>query len=265
MSCSPGSTGSSSRPSAIARIASSLNRAHAVTKNVKPLLENMAGAGNVIGSTFEDLRDIISLVDDKSRIGVCLDTCHSFAAGYDLRSKEAFQATLRKFDEVVGMNYLSALHLNDSKAPFGSHRDLHQNIGLGFLGLRAFHNVMTEPRFEGLPMVLETPIDTKDEDGKDIEDKRIWAREIKMLEGLIGMDAESEEFKAMEKELADKGAEERAKYQDQFERKLGKEKKATEKERKSMADWLKKGPGNDGGKKKRKRKGEESDGSEKDV
>ena len=257
--------GSSPRPSAIARIASSLNRAHAATKNVKPLLENMAGAGNVIGSTFEDLRDIISLVDDKSRIGVCLDTCHSFAAGYDLRSKEAFQGTLEKFDEVVGMKYLSALHLNDSKAPFASHRDLHQNIGLGFLGLRAFHNVMNEPRFEGLPMVLETPIDTKDEDGKDIEDKRIWAREIKMLEELIGLDAESKDFKAMEKELADKGAEERAKYQDQFERKLGKEKKATEKEKKSMADWLKKGPGKDGGKKKRKRKREESDGSEKGV
>ena len=252
MSFSPGSTGPYSRPSAIARIADSLNRAHAATKTVKPLLENMAGAGNIIGSTFEDLRDIISLVNDKSRIGVCLDTCHSFAAGYDLRSKETFAQTMSKFDEVVGMKYLSALHLNDSKAPFGSHRDLHQNIGLGFLGLRAFHNVMNEPRFEGLPMVLETPIDSKDADGKDIEDKGIWAREIKMLEGLIGMDADSEEFKSTEKELAEKGAEERAKYQEQFERKLEKEKKATEKETKSMANWLKKG------------KGEESDGSKKD-
>lgn len=218
----------------------------------------MAGAGNVIGSTFEDLRDIISLVDDKSRVGVCLDTCHSFAAGYDLRSKEAFQATLMKFDEVVGMKYLSALHLNDSKAPFGSHRDLHQNIGLGFLGLRAFHNVMNEPRFEGLPMVLETPIDSKDEDGKEIEDKRIWAQEIKMLEGLIGMDAEGEGFKTMEKELADKGAEERAKYQEQFGRKLEKEKKATEKERNSMADWLKKGKGKE---RRKRKKGEESEES----
>lgn len=259
MPLSPGSTGPSPRPSAIARIAASLNRAHAATRTVKPLLENMAGAGNVIGSTFEDLRDIISLVEDKSRIGVCLDTCHSFAAGYDIRSKEAFQETLGKFDEVVGMKYLSALHLNDSKAPFGSHRDLHQNIGLGFLGLRAFHNVMNEPRFEGLPMVLETPIDSKDEDGREIEDKRIWAREIKMLERLIGTDAESEGFKAMEKELADKGAEERAKYQEQFERKLEKEKKATEKERKSMADWLKKGAGKEGGKEKRKKKGEEEE------
>ena len=235
---SPGSTGPSARPSAIARIAKCLNRAHATTKTVKPLLENMAGAGNVIGSTFEDLRDIISLVDDKSRIGVCLDTCHSFAAGYDLRSKEAFQGTLRKFDEVVGMQYLNALHLNDSKAPFNSHRDLHQNIGLGFLGLRAFHNVMNEPRFEGLPMVLETPIDSKDADGKDIEDKGIWAGEIKMLEGLIGMDVESEKFRKLERELADKGEEERKKFQEQFERKVEKVRKATEKERKGMAEWL---------------------------
>lgn len=225
----------------------------------------MAGAGNIIGSTFEDLRDIISLVDDKSRIGVCLDTCHSFAAGYDLRSKEAFKETLNKFDEVVGIKYLSALHLNDSKAPFGSHRDLHQNIGLGFLGLRAFHNVMNETRFEGLPMVLETPIDSKDEEGKDIEDKRIWAREIKMLEGLIGMDAESEAFISMEKELADRGAEERAKYQEQFEKKLEKGKKVTEKEKKSMADWLKKGKGKEGGKGQKRKKGEESDESGKDV
>lgn len=223
---SPGNTGSSSRPSAIARIAGSLNRAHAATKTVKPLLENMAGAGNVIGSTFEDLRDIIAQVDDKSRIGVCLDTCHSFAAGYDLRTPEAFKSTLEKFDKVVGMKYLSALHLNDSKAPFASHRDLHQNIGVGFLGLRAFHNVMNEPRFEGLPMVLETPIDAKDDEGKDIEDKGIWAREIKMLEGLIGMDTKGEEFGTLERELAGKGKEEREKFQEAFERKTEKERKA---------------------------------------
>ena len=117
--------------------------------------------------------------------------------------------------------------MNDSKAPFNSHRDLHQNIGLGYLGLRAFHNVMNEPRFAGLPMVLETPIDRKDgETGKDVEDKWVWAREIKMLEGLIGVDAEGKEFRAMEKELADEGAEERATYQEQFERMVEKDRKA---------------------------------------
>ena len=190
----------------------------------------MAGGGNVIGSTFEDLRDIIAQVEDKKRIGVCLDTCHVFAAGYDLRTPAAFKKTLDDFDRIVGMKYLRALHLNDSKAPFGSHRDLHQNIGLGFLGLRAFHNVMNEPRFEGLPMVLETPIDHKDpETGKDVEDKGVWAREIKMLEGLLGMDADADEFKALEKELADKGVEERQKLQEAFDRKVEKDRKALEK------------------------------------
>lgn len=190
----------------------------------------MAGGGNVIGSTFEDLRDIIALVEDKKRIGVCLDTCHVHAAGYDLRKPAVFKQTLDDFDRIVGINYLCALHLNDSKAPFNSHRDLHQNIGLGFLGLRAFHSLMNEPRFEGLPMVLETPIDRKDEEtGKDVEDKGVWAREIKMLERLTGMDADGDEFKALEKELAEKGAEERAKYQEQFERKAEKDRKALEK------------------------------------
>ena len=154
----------------------------------------MAGAGGVIGNTFEDLAGIIAEVDDKSRIGVCLDTCHVFAAGYDLREPEKFSSVIKKFDDVVGLKYLKALHLNDSKAPFNSHRDLHANIGTGFLGLRAFHNIMNETRFENLPMVLETPIDKKDPDDekKTIEDKSIWAREIKTLEELIGMSAESE-------------------------------------------------------------------------
>lgn len=226
----PGWTGSHPRPSAIARIAKALNRAHAATKTVTPVLETMAGGGNVIGSTFEDLRDIIALVDDKKRIGVCIDTCHVHAAGYDLRDPTAFKKTLDDFDQIVGLKFLCALHLNDSKAPFSSHRDLHQNIGLGFLGLRAFHNIMNEPRLEGLPMVLETPIDRKDEEtGKDVEDKRVWAREIKMLEALIGVDADGDEFKGLEKELADRGAEEKAKYQEQFERKVEKDKKALEK------------------------------------
>jgi len=226
----PGSTGSHSRPAAIARIAQALNRAHLATKTVIPVLETMANGGNVLGSTFEDLRDIIALIDDKQRVGVCIDTCHVFAAGYDLKAPTAFKKTLEDFDKIVGMRYLRALHLNDSKAPFGSHRDLHQNIGLGFLGLRAFHNVMNEPRFEGLPMVLETPIDHKDEQtGKDVEDKQVWAREIKMLEGLIGMDADGEEFRALEKQLADEGEEERKKLQDQFERKVEKDRKAREK------------------------------------
>ncbi|KAI9838510.1 MAG: hypothetical protein M1837_002435 [Sclerophora amabilis] len=220
----PGSTLGEPRIEAIARIASAVNLAHRSTSSVKTVLENMAGSGNVIGSTFEDLRDIINLIDDKSRVGVCLDTCHAFAAGYDLRTPPSFSETMSKFSQTVGMQYLSALHLNDSKAPFASHRDLHQNIGLGFLGLRAFWNVMNEPAFEGLPMVLETPIDRE---GKD--NKAIWANEIKLLEGLIGMDTSSSVFLAKEKELADMGAAERKKLQDAFDRKVEKDKKATAK------------------------------------
>ncbi|MCJ1328722.1 hypothetical protein MMC10_005399 [Thelotrema lepadinum] len=221
----PGNTGPHPRSEAISRIASALNKAHKETKTVVPVLETMAGGGNAIGSTFEDLRDAIAGVDDKSRVGVCIDTCHIFAAGYDIRTPEAFKKTLDKFDKIVGIKYLKALHLNDSKAPFKSHRDLHQNIGLGFLGLRTFHNVMNEPRFEDLPMVLETPIDHKDANGKTVEDRNIWAKEIKMLESFIGMDADGAEFKKLEKELAARGAEERKKIQDQVDRKAEKDEK----------------------------------------
>ncbi|OTB08760.1 hypothetical protein M426DRAFT_316782 [Hypoxylon sp. CI-4A] len=218
----PGNTNGDARKDAIARIAKQLNKAHKATSTVITVLENMAGQGNVIGNTFEDLRDIIELVEDKSRVGVCIDTCHAFAAGYDLRSPEAFEETMSKFNEIVGSSYLKAFHMNDSKAPLNSNRDLHANIGQGFLGLRAFHNVVNHAGFEGLPMVLETPIDRKGPDGKTVEDKQIWADEIKLLESLIGMDAESDEFKALDKRLQAEGAAERAKIQDQVDRKSAK-------------------------------------------
>ncbi|KAM3084797.1 DNA-(apurinic or apyrimidinic site) lyase [Clarireedia jacksonii] len=203
----PGSTGGNSRPEAISRIAAQLNKAHKATQTVITLLENMAGAGNVIGSTWEDLRDIIALIDDKSRVGVCLDTCHTFAAGYDLRSPDAFKQTMDKFSNTVGLSYLKALHINDSKTPLGSNRDLHANIGTGFLGLRAFHNVVNFEPFQHLPMVLETPTGIDD------------ATEIKMLEGLIDADTETEEFKKEEQRLQDMGAEERNKHQGQVDKK----------------------------------------------
>lgn len=200
----------------------------------------MAALGNTIGGTFEDLRDIIALVVDKHRIGVCLDTCHAFAAGYDLRSPSAFAATMKKFDETVGFKYLKAVHMNDSKAPYGSHRDLHANIGTGFLGLRAFHNIVNDSRFAGLPLILETPIEVRDDDGnlvknekgKETEDKNIWATEIKLLESLVGMDTEDVQFVKLEKALARKGEPERKRLADQFERKKEKEAKGEKKSRK---------------------------------
>ena len=235
----PGNTGPSPRNEAISRISQQLNKAINATSTVIPVLETMAGQGNAIGSTFEDLRDIISGVEDKSRIGVCIDTCHIFAAGYDIRTPEAFQETIIQFDKVVGLKHLRGFHMNDSKAPFGSHRDLHQNIGAGFLGLRAFHNIMNDSRFEDIPMVLETPTNRKDENGKTMEDKSIWANEIKLLESLIGMDPESEQFVNLEKELAAKGAAERAKLQEQVDKKTEKDSKKasnTRRKRKKKAD-----------------------------
>ncbi|RBQ93445.1 hypothetical protein VDGD_03055 [Verticillium dahliae] len=221
----PGNTGGAPRAAACARIAAQLNRAHAATAAVVTVLENMAGAGNVVGTRFEDLRDVIALVDDKERVGVCIDTCHAFAAGYDMRTPAAFAATMAAFDDIVGLRYLKALHLNDSKAPFDSHRDLHANIGTGFLGLRAFHSVVNYAPLAGLPMVLETPIDRKGPDGKSVEDRQVWADEIKLLESLIGMDAESDAFAALERELQDRGAAERQKIQDQVDKKTAKETK----------------------------------------
>ncbi|KPI46022.1 DNA-(apurinic or apyrimidinic site) lyase 1 [Cyphellophora attinorum] len=233
----PGAAGKASMDSAIARIAANLNRALSATSTVVPLLENMASRGSVVGGRFSDLAGIIALIEPQHqhRIGVCIDTCHAFASGYDLRSPTAFNATLAEFDDTVGMKYLKALHLNDSKAPMGSGRDLHQNIGLGFLGLRAFHNVMNEPRLENLPLILETPCekpDPKDPKGKKtLEDKGVWATEIKLLESLIGMDPEGTKFKKLEKELSDRGKAERATYQKAWDDKQAKEKKKVEKER----------------------------------
>jgi AP endonuclease 1 len=226
----PGNCASSTREEALSHLARCLNRAHKDpgTGSVVTLLETMAAAGNCIGSTFSELGRIIEQIDDKTRVGVCFDTCHVFAAGYDLRALDAFKQTMEQFDREVGIKYLKAFHVNDSKAPLGSHKDLHANIGTGFLGLRAFHNLVNDERFWGIPMVLETPIEKKDESGKKVDDHGIYAREIKMLESLVGMDAESKEFKALEKQLQDEGAKERDRIQDQVNRKEAKEKRKAE-------------------------------------
>jgi AP endonuclease-1 len=209
----PGNSNATTREAGIRNIAANINEAHndPTSGEVVTVLETMASQGNTIGGTFADLAAIIDLVDNKDRVGVCLDTCHVFAAGYDIRTPEAYSATMAEFDKVIGLKYLKALHINDSKAPLFSNRDLHARIGTGYLGLRAFHNVVNDERLHGLPMVLETPIDGVDENGKKTEDKSIWAREIKMLESLVGMDVESREFKELEAELQEEGVDERKK------------------------------------------------------
>ncbi|KAF2711828.1 AP endonuclease [Pleomassaria siparia CBS 279.74] len=224
----PGNSNASTREDGIKNIAENINCAHKdpATGEVIPVLETMASLGNTIGGTFKDIADIIKLVENKDRIGVCIDTCHIFAAGYDVRTPEAYAATMQDFDNIIGLKYLKALHVNDSKALLQSCRDLHARIGTGYLGLRAFHNIVNDQRLHGLPMVLETPIDIM-RDGKKVEDKAIWAREIKLLEKLVGMDVESEEFKTLEKDLYEEGLSERERVGDQVDRK--KKKDAAEK------------------------------------
>ena len=154
------------------RIAESINIALDKTKGVSAIIENTAGQGTNMGFMFEHLATIIDNVDDKKRVGVCLDTCHTFTAGYDLRTKKAFKITMDEFEKIVGFKYLSAMHLNDSKPDLGARVDRHQSIGKGKLGVDPFRFIMNDKRFDEIPMVLETIDDT------------IWAEEIKLLYSL---------------------------------------------------------------------------------
>ncbi len=154
------------------RIAESINIALDKTKGVTAVIENTAGQGTNMGFRFEHLSAIIDNVKDKDRVGVCLDTCHTFTAGYDLRTKKTFNATMKEFDKIVGIKYLSAMHLNDSKPDLGARVDRHHSIGKGTLGVEPFRFIMNDKRFDEIPMVLETIDDT------------IWAEEIKLLYSL---------------------------------------------------------------------------------
>ncbi|HED09221.1 MAG TPA: deoxyribonuclease IV [Caldithrix abyssi] len=153
-------------------IAGSLNRILEESRDVTLLLENTAGQGSNVGYRFEHLAHIIDKVEDKARIGVCLDTCHTFAAGYALSDREGFHKTFEQFDRIIGMNYLRALHLNDSKKEMGSRVDRHDNLGYGLMGWAPFEYIMNDPRFDDMPLILETP------------DSSLWAEEIKKLYAL---------------------------------------------------------------------------------
>ncbi len=151
------------------RIAESINMALARTKGVTAVLENTAGQGSNLGFKFEHLAYIIERVEDKSRVGVCLDTCHTFAAGYDLRTREACDATFAEFDRVVGFKYLRGMHLNDAIRPLGSRIDRHSPLGDGEIGWECFRYITQDPRFDNIPLILETP------------DEARWAEEIAKL------------------------------------------------------------------------------------
>jgi deoxyribonuclease IV len=150
---------------AIDKIARSFDAIHAALPNhrVVTLLETSAGQGSCVGCTFEELGRMIRLVDDPRRVGVCFDTCHVFAAGYDLRTRDGYERTIDELATHVGLENVGAFHLNDSKKPLGSRVDRHQHIGKGELGLEAFRLLLNDPRFRRVPKVLETPktVETK--------------------------------------------------------------------------------------------------------
>jgi deoxyribonuclease IV len=154
-------------------ISESINRALDQTRGVAAVIENTAGQGSNLGHTFEQIAQIIDKVEDKTRIGVCLDTCHTFTSGYDLRTRESYRQTMDHFGQVVGFKYLRGMHLNDSKPELGSRVDRHHSLGQGKLGLVPFQLIMNDPVFDEIPLVLETI------------DSSIWDQEIRLLYGFV--------------------------------------------------------------------------------
>jgi len=156
-------------------IAESLNRAIDATKDsdVKLVIENTAGQGSNLGYKFEHLGHIIDKIEDKSRVGICLDTCHTFTGGYDLRTREAYDETMDAFGRIVGFEYLMGMHINDSKPPLGSRVDRHHSLGQGEIGWDAFKFIMNDPHMDDIPLILETI------------DETIWPEEIRALYALI--------------------------------------------------------------------------------
>lgn len=161
-----------SEEASLDRIAQSINLALERTQGVTAVIENTAGQGSNLGYRFEHLRYLIDRVEDKSRVGVCIDTCHSFAAGYDLATREACEETFAEFDRIVGFQYLRGMHLNDAMKPHGSRVDRHTPLGEGMIGWECFRYICTDPRFEQIPLILETP------------DESRWADEIAQLKNL---------------------------------------------------------------------------------
>ncbi|HRU13039.1 MAG TPA: deoxyribonuclease IV [Dysgonamonadaceae bacterium] len=155
------------------RIAESINLALDKTSGVTAVIENTAGQGTNLGHTFEQLAQIIDKVEDKSRVGVCIDTAHTLASGYEIRTREAFDETFSKFDRIVGFHYLKGMHINDSKKELASRVDRHDSIGKGVMNMDLFSFIMNDPRFENMPLILETP------------DELLWAEEIATLYSLI--------------------------------------------------------------------------------
>ena len=157
----------------LSRVAESINQALDKTKGVTAVIENTAGQGSNLGHSFEQITEIIDQVEDKSRVGVCIDTCHSYSAGYDLKSAEGAARVFETFDRIIGFHYLKGMHLNETKKELGSKVDRHDVLEAGLLGMDIFDFIMNDSRFDGMPLILETPDETH------------WAYEIKLLKSLI--------------------------------------------------------------------------------
>ena len=162
----PGSAVNSSRDEALTSISDGLNLILDNNYDVKILLETMAGKGNEVGKTFDELKTIIDNIKYKDKIGVCLDTCHLNDAGYDI---ESFDKILEEFDNKIGIKYIGCIHINDSKNTLGSHKDRHENIGLGTIGFDNLISVIYNKKLESVPKILETPYVTKDDNSKEKE------------------------------------------------------------------------------------------------
>ncbi|MBD5295355.1 MAG: deoxyribonuclease IV [Bacteroides sp.] len=156
------------------RIAESINITLDATEGVTAVIETTAGQGTNLGWDFAHVARIIDHVEDKTRVGVCVDTCHTYSAGYDLRSPEGYEKTWNDFDEIIGLSYLRGMHINDDKRELGSRIDRHELIGRGTLGPGFFHRLVNDPRFDGIPLILETP------------DESLWPEEIAWLYAQIG-------------------------------------------------------------------------------
>lgn len=154
-------------------IAESINITLNQTTGVKAVIENTAGQGSNLGFSFEQIAHIIDKVEDKSRVGVCIDTCHAFAAGYDLSTATGYEATWKAFEDTIGLEFLSGMHLNDTKKGLASKVDRHESLGKGMLGEEFFHLLMNDPRMDNIPLILETP------------NEELWAEEIKWLYSLM--------------------------------------------------------------------------------
>jgi len=157
----------------LGRIAESINIVLDKTSGVTAVLENTAGQGSNLGHTFEQLKFIIDKVEDKSRVGVCFDTCHAYTSGYNIKTPEGFKKTFDEFDRIIGFKYLRGMHINDSKKEHATRVDRHENIGKGFLGEDVFQMLMNDSRFDNIPLILETP------------EEALWEEEIRKLYSFV--------------------------------------------------------------------------------